>query len=103
MKSFLKILIGAALVLSFFDGFATYYELTVLGILDPNPWPALLQEVFGLKFWLLAHIVLYSLFGLILFLIRAKWKLRNLAIYIWFSAEVIVAIFHVYTLMLLTP
>lgn len=95
----LKILLVIALVLSFCDGFFTYYELS-MGAEELTPWLVPVQQIFGLNLWLLFHIAIYSFFGFVLLLARVKPKFKIAGIYIWLSVEILLVICHIYMLIM---
>ncbi len=84
----------ASLILAIFDGVATYIEISKDLLTELNPLlPTFIQTKYGLENWLVFHIILFTVFAVMLAV--ALWKKYRWPIYFWFAVEVLLLIIHV--------
>ena len=91
-------MLAVALILSIFDGAATYFELSRRLITEVNFVPALVQAEHGLENWLLFHVATGIFFALAA--VYMFYRQRYGVIIAWFAIEVFLCLNHLWIFVL---
>lgn len=104
MRVSTSIILILALILSIVDGVATYIEITNDWAIEINPIPKLIQTKYGMENWLMFHIIIVTIWALILAIVWQKpFSLtKNLylerifwPVYLWLVIELFLLIIHI--------
>lgn len=98
MKRWPAIMLAIALILTIFDGVATYFELSHKLVTEGNFIPTLVQSEHGLENWLLFHVAMGIFFALAA--VYMFWRQRYGVIIAWFAIEVFLCLNHLWIFVL---
>lgn len=94
MKRWPAIMLVVALILTIFDGAATYFELSRRLITEGNFIPAFVQAEHGLENWLLFHVAAGIFFAFVA--IYMFYRQRYGVVIAWFAIEVFLCLNHLW-------
>ena len=94
MKRWPMIMLVVALILTIFDGVATYFELSRKIVTEGNFIPGLVQSQHGLERWLLFHVAMGIIFALVATYMFHRQRYG--VVIAWFAIEVFLCLNHLW-------
>ncbi len=92
MKTKILVLLIITILLSYLDGLLTYLGITYGWSIEINPIIRMFHLILGLNNWLLLHVVIGSVLGLILYFLKNR---ATRIIEFWFGLETLIFCVHI--------